>query len=125
MLLRKLDSNGDMQFGNGNANFYKDQADAVAQNVYTRLKLWRSEWYLDTDEGTDWLGKCLGKNTIDSALLEIKQRILNTDGVESIVNLSASIEPSTRKLSAQGTISTTYGSVDINYSDSFESIGDE
>ena len=118
MLLRKLDNNGDMQFGNGTANFYKDTPEAIAQNIYTRLKLWLGEWYLDTDEGTDWLGKCLGKNSMDSALLEIKQRILGTTGVNSIQNFSASIEPTSRKLTITGTVNTVYGDTDINYSDS-------
>lgn len=123
MLLRKLDSNGDMQFGNGTANFYKDTPEAIAQNIYTRLKLWLGEWYLDTDEGTDWLGKCLGKNSIDSALLEIKQRILGTTGVNSIQNFSASIEPTSRKLTITGTVNTIYGDTDINYSDNISPAG--
>ena len=123
MLLRKLDNNGDMQFGNGNANFYKDTPEAIAQNIYTRLKLWLGEWYLDTDEGTDWLGKCLGKNSMDSALLEIKQRILGTTGVNSIQNFSASIEPTSRKLTITGTVNTIYGNTDINYSDNISPAG--
>lgn len=123
MLLRKLDNNGDMQFGNGTANFYKDTPEAIAQNIYTRLKLWLGEWYLDTDEGTDWLGKCLGKNSMDSALLEIKQRILGTTGVNSIQNFSASIEPTSRKLTITGTVNTIYGDTDINYSDSISPAG--
>lgn len=123
MLLRKLDNNGDMQFGNGIANFYKDTPEAIAQNIYTRLKLWLGEWYLDTDEGTDWLGKCLGKNSMDSALLEIKQRILGTTGVNSIQNFSASIEPTSRKLTITGTVNTIYGDTDINYSDSISPAG--
>lgn len=123
MLLRKLDNNGDMQFGNGTANFYKDTPEAIAQNIYTRLKLWLGEWYLDTDEGTDWLGKCLGKNSMDSALLEIKQRILGTTGVNSIQNFSASIEPTSRKLTITGTVNTIYGNTDINYSDNISPAG--
>lgn len=123
MLLRKLDNNGDMQFGNGTANFYKDTPEAIAQNIYTRLKLWLGEWYLDTDEGTDWLGKCLGKNSMDSALLEIKQRILGTTGVNSIQNFSASIEPTSRKLTITGTVNTIYGDTDINYSDNISPAG--
>lgn len=123
MLLRKLDNNGDMQFGNGTANFYKDTPEAIAQNIYTRLKLWLGEWYLDTDEGTDWLGKCLGKNSMDSALLEIKQRILGTTGVNSIQNFSASIEPTSRKLTITGTVNTIYGDTNINYSDSISPAG--
>ena len=124
MLVRKLDSNGDMQLGQGSANFYSNSADGVAQMVYTRLKLWLGEWYLDTAEGTDWLGKCLGKNTVDSALLEIKRRIMATEGVSEIKNLSASIEPTNRRLSVQGVITTIYGDAQLNFNDSFNSIGD-
>lgn len=124
MLVRKLDSNGDMQLGQGSANFYSNSADGVAQMVYTRLKLWLGEWYLDTADGTDWLGKCLGKNTVDSALLEIKRRIMATEGVSEIKNLSASIEPTNRWLSVQGVITTIYGDAQLNFNDSFNSIGD-
>lgn len=124
MLVRKLDSNGDMQLGQGSANFYSNSADGVAQMVYTRLKLWLGEWYLDTADGTDWLGKCLGKNTVDSALLEIKHRIMATEGVSGIKNLSASIEPTDRRLSVQGVITTIYGDAQLNFNDSFNSIGD-
>lgn len=124
MLVRKLDSNGDMQLGQGSANFYSNSADGVAQMVYTRLKLWLGEWYLDTADGTDWLGKCLGKNTVDSALLEIKRRIMATEGVSEIKNLSASIEPTDRRLSVQGVITTIYGDAQLNFNDSFNSIGD-
>lgn len=124
MLVRKLDSNGDMQLGQGSANFYSNSADGVAQMVYTRLKLWLGEWYLDTADGTDWLGKCLGKNTVDSALLEIKRRIMATEGVSEIKNLSASIEPTNRRLSVQGVITTIYGDAQLNFNDSFNSIGD-
>lgn len=124
MLVRKLDSNGDMQLGQGSANFYSNSADGVAQMVYTRLKLWLGEWYLDTAGGTDWLGKCLGKNTVDSALLEIKRRIMATEGVSEIKNLSASIEPTNRRLSVQGVITTIYGDAQLNFNDSFNSIGD-
>lgn len=124
MLVRKLDSNGDMQLGQGSANFYSNSADGVAQMVYTRLKLWLGEWYLDTADGTDWFGKCLGKNTVDSALLEIKRRIMATEGVSEIKNLSASIEPTNRRLSVQGVITTIYGDAQLNFNDSFNSIGD-
>lgn len=124
MLVRKLDSNGDMQLGQGSANFYSNSADGVAQMVYTRLKLWLGEWYLDTADGTDWFGKCLGKNTVDSALLEIKRRIMATEGVSEIKNLSASIEPTNRWLSVQGVITTIYGDAQLNFNDSFNSIGD-
>ncbi len=45
--VRKLDANGDYSFGQGEANFWVNNAAGVAQNVETRLGLLEGEWFLD------------------------------------------------------------------------------
>ena len=54
MRVSGLDSNLDWRFGKGRA-VYKRNADAIAQNILTRLRSFLGDWYLDTEIGIDWL----------------------------------------------------------------------
>lgn len=119
MRVRRLDDNNDMTFGAGSLNFFKDATEGVAQNIYTRLKLWLGEWFLNTDDGTDWSGRCLGKNSVQSAEAEIRQRILNTAGVLSINDLTISVDDNTRAVSVNGSITTEFGKTTINFNGSY------
>lgn len=107
MKVRKLDESGDYVMGHGNLDLYQDEADGVAQNVMTRLKLWRGTWFIDTQEGTPWLQQILGRH--DAVDVVIRSRILETPGVRSIDSFEAILDPDTRRLSVRATISTIYG----------------
>ena len=50
MLVRRLDPGHDMTFGQGLANYARDD-EATAQAVKTRLLLLFNEWFLDTGAG--------------------------------------------------------------------------
>ena len=63
MRYRKLDARGDMIFGHGSADYYRDQPEAVAQAAVTRLRLKLGEWFADTSDGTNWDGAVLGRHT--------------------------------------------------------------
>jgi hypothetical protein len=76
MRYRMLDANGDMTFGSGQSNFYRDVPEAPAQAIDTRLGLILGEFFVDVAEGTDYVGKVLGKYTKESADLTIRERIL-------------------------------------------------
>lgn len=109
MRYRKLSPTGDYTFGSGQANFYKDSPEAVAQSVQTRLLLWVDEWYLDITEGTPYIQGILGKqpqNTVDDIL---RSRILDTQGVSSIISYQSIIDPVERTLSVSGSLDTIYG----------------
>lgn len=114
MKYRKLDSSGDMVFGHSNNDYYKDQKEAIAQSLLTRLQLWRGEWYLDTQEGTPYMQEILGKNTQSTALRALQERILNTEGVTGIVSISVDTDSDTRKSSFIVTVNTIYGETSIN-----------
>jgi len=110
---RKLSTDNDYTFGNGLANFYINEIDAVKQSVITRLKLWEGEWFLDIIEGTAYKGEALGKYTKDTIDPMIKDRILNTDGVIEILEYSSVYDGDLRNYTVNVTISTDYGTTTI------------
>jgi hypothetical protein len=109
-----MDSSGDYTLGSG-SDFLKDSPDAVAQAVMTRLKLWKSEWFVDTSDGTpymqDVLGKRFQRSNPDSA---IKSRILGTPGVTEITSYDSTFDGNTRAFSVTATINTFYGAATIS-----------
>lgn len=113
MRYRKLDANGDYTFGNSQSDFYRDQPEAVAQAVQTRLQLLTGEWFLDTSTGTPWRAQVLGKYTSTIRDTVIKQRIIQTIGVQSLDAYSSTFDPSSRTFSVQATITTIYGTAQV------------
>lgn len=109
MRYRRLDSNGDMQFGNQQSDFYRDIPEAPAQAVITRLRLLAGEWYIDIAEGTPYQGGVLGKYTSNTAEPVIRDRILNTEGVTAILSYDWNFDADSRKYSAEVRIDTLYG----------------
>lgn len=59
-------------------------AEATAQAVRARLRLFLGEWFLDVTRGTNWFGAVLGKAPQDVAEIELKNQILSTPGVAQI-----------------------------------------
>jgi hypothetical protein len=113
MTYRKLDTKGDYVFGGGFADYLQNSAEAVAQAVQTRFKLWEGEWFLDITEGTPYFAGMLGKYTQDTIDQLIKKRILETKGVVSILAYKGSYNGNDRSYSISATISTIYGAADI------------
>jgi hypothetical protein len=120
MRYRKLDQEGDMQFGHGTGDFWHDQPEAVGQSVKTRLLLFAGEWFLNTRAGTPWggfplndlvvqQGQILGVHTQLSRDAAIRDRILTTEGVTGIVNYWSTVDPDTRSYSIGAIIDTIYG----------------
>ena len=86
MRVSGLDSNRDWKFGKGRAA-YKRNADAIAQNILTRLRSFLGDWYLDTETGIDWL-KLLGNLGTEKRILRaVESTVMQTDGVLSIQEL--------------------------------------
>ena len=114
MRYRKLSSNGDYTFGNGQLNFYRNDPLGVAQAVVTRLRLWAGEWFLDLVEGTPYQINALGKHTAASADPMIRDRILNTEGVTAILAYDSYFDADNRIFHVSVTIETLYGTAQIN-----------
>jgi hypothetical protein len=121
---RKLDQNGDYVAGNGSADFWYNQPEAVGQAVLTRLLLFRGEWFLDITEGTPWggfpinplvvqQGQILGTHTRLTRDVALKMRTLATSGLSNIANYDSQFEPNGRRFSVQMTINTIYGVANV------------
>lgn len=110
MRVRKVTATGDMTFGQQRSNFWQDQPEAVAQIVASRLQLWRGQWFLDTTDGTDWLGSVLGNNTTNKRDAALRARILTTPGVLQIDNYNSRLDPDNRGFAVAFGLSTQFGS---------------
>lgn len=108
MRVRKRDANGDYTIGQGEANFWINAAEGVAQKVATRLGLLEGEWFLDRTIGTPWLQKIMGYATASLRDILIKAVILQTNGVTSITSYNSSADPITRKFTVWGFILTQF-----------------
>jgi len=91
-----------------------DKAEQVRQQLLIKLKLWRGEWFLDTEFGTPYLQQILGKQlTLSVALAALRKSILEVEGVRQIISFEYSFSNSTRKLSVDFTADTPYGIVEV------------
>jgi len=111
MRYRRLDSNGDMIFGGGQADFLVNSPDAVAQAVGTRLRLDLGDWFLDINDGMNWRTGVLGNRTASTRDTLVRARILDTPGVNSILQYSSTFNPNTRRFSVQVRIDTIFGAI--------------
>lgn len=111
MLVRRLDPGHDMAFGQGLANYARDD-EATAQAVKTRLLLLFNEWFLDTDAGVPHLQKVMIKpSNLPLAEALIKRTILQTEGVAELRTFGMTFDRETRRLTIQTTVGNTYGTV--------------
>jgi hypothetical protein len=111
MRYRRLDSAGDMTFGQGLGNFWINQPEAVAQSVLTRLRLNLGEWFYDTSDGTPWNTQVLGERTQSTRDVVVTDRVQSTVGVQSIDTYGSVIDVNTRTWTAAMTLQTVYGPV--------------
>jgi hypothetical protein len=106
MKMRALDSNGDWTFGKGKANFLTF-VDAINQSIQTRLKSFLGDCFFDSGAGIDWFTR-LGENNDLTLQLEIGTILLNTYGVNGVLELSLTRDPETRALTLSYQVSTIY-----------------
>src|SRR5258708_2856284 len=82
---------GDYSFGRGSSDFFINVPDAPAQACLTRMYLFKSDWFLDTSDGTDWNTRVLGHFTTNTRDPAIQSRILGTQGVKAILSYSSNL----------------------------------
>ena len=114
MRYRKLSPTGDYVFGNGQADFYINTPEAVAQVVETGLRLWLGEWYLNVNSGTPWLQGVFGYHSKEDADDALQNQILGFQGVTGLTNWDSTQDPTTRKYtSVSATLDTIYGQTEL------------
>ena len=83
MKVRRLNKNNDWTFGNGQANYLKDN-EAILQNVATRIKSFKGDWFLDGDANIDWFNILSSKENKQTIINEVERVALQTDGVTRV-----------------------------------------
>lgn len=106
MRVRSIDVNNDWTFGKGRSN-YKTDLNAVSQNIKTRLQSFLGDCFAALDEGIDWFN-LLGAKNQAALQIALSTKILNTEGVTGLVELSINLDDN-RQISIQYTVDTIYG----------------
>ncbi|WP_194761235.1 thioredoxin domain-containing protein [Pantoea ananatis] len=114
MRYRREDDDGDYTFGQGDDTWLINSPEAVAQAIKTRFLLWYGQWFLDNTAGTPWIQSVLGKQKSETYNLAIRQRILETKGVKSIISFTTDLNTKTRRVTFTATIDTIYGTTTVN-----------
>jgi len=107
MKVSSLDENKDWRFGRGRAS-YIAKAEAVRQNVATRVRSFTNDWFLDTTANIDWLTLLGARNTQTTIEREVERVILTTVGVARIDNLESIVTRKDRKITIIAKITTVY-----------------
>lgn len=114
MRYRALDSDGDYQFGRAGL-YLTDSPEAVRQAIITRLRLQTGEWFVDTTAGTPYKTQVLGYSTQPTRDIVMKERIVDTAGVRTLLSYSSSLN-SSRLFTVNATVDTIYGAVSVTTS---------
>lgn len=109
MRYRTLTSESDYSFGQNGANFLVNSPAAVGQAVLTRLRLIAGEWFLDQTAGVPYDTEILGAGTGSTRDVAYQTAILQTQGVNAIVDYASYLNPITREFIVAATIDTIYG----------------
>lgn len=96
MKIRRLDSNGDWDYGHSQSSYYIDNAQSVGLNIVTRLREWYRDCFFAMDKGIDYptrLGSFNQKENLDN---DIQSIILNSADVVDITSFESTYSRDTR-----------------------------
>lgn len=110
MIIRNLDSDGDMTFGQGKQNYLTGQ-NAIALNIKTRLLCFLNNCVWDMASGIDWFTYLRKPGYKNQIVLAVKSVILQSFGVVKVNQVSVSalgVQP--RSLALSYNVTTVYSS---------------
>lgn len=114
----KLDpATRDLVVENGDFSLIYDD-EALIQRLWLRLSDNKGNWFRDTERGTDWFGKILGKRADAVRRAELRRVAIETDGVAAVIRLELDFTAATRTLAVEMTVLKTDGlPLDIRFED--------
>ena len=111
---RRMDSNGDMIFGRGEASFAQG-AQAIRQAIDTRLRLLRGEWWERPADGLPLYQQMLGRpcTQAQKELMELllTERIADTRGVTRVYDAQSASENRCYRYAAR--VQTEFGDITV------------
>lgn len=107
MKFRALDGAGDWAWGAGIQSYATDQR-AVAYSIQTRVLMFLNDCFFAPDQGIDWFN-LLGSKNEAGLIFSIRSTILNTPGVNTLTDLSTTVDAETRNLTVQYQVTTVFG----------------
>lgn len=108
MIVRAIDVNNDWQMGKGKSD-YRYDINALEQIIKTRLQSFLGDCFFAQNEGIDWWNLMGSKRLLDLRLA-VQACILNTVGVNSITELSVSLNQD-RNITIQYSVISVYGEI--------------
>ena len=87
MSVRKIDKNGDWTFGQGLGN-YITRDNEIAQNVATRLKAFKNDYFFDNSQNIDWWNILGVKNNESLVINEVRRVVQQTEGIQRVNDVS-------------------------------------
>lgn len=113
MATRAINGIGDWLFGHSLLD-YKTDIEELKQNIITSLKSWVGDCFFDLEAGVDWynyLGSYGQEENLKNNVLRV---VKNVDGVITVEKYDAYLT-NERQLIIDLSISTIYGTININY----------
>jgi hypothetical protein len=96
MKIRRIDSEGDWDYGHSMSSYYVDNAQSVGLNIVTRLREWYRDCFFAMDKGIDYptrLGTFNQKENLDN---DIQSVIMNSQDVVDITSFESTYSRETR-----------------------------
>lgn len=110
----KLTSAGELDLSTNDIQFF-DGVQALRQQIEIKLSLFAGEWFLDTEFGTPYFQKILGKQlTLSGAIAAIRASVMEIEEVTQIKNINYTFSSKERKLSVTLDIESVYGAFEVS-----------